>query len=973
MEDESINILEHFLFPWIIQDPRKSDYGIDLEVIIAEINQPISPEHFHIQLKSQKKIQISNNRISYPMPTKSLQTYEQMYDPVYIVLCDLNTKKLYWVNAQEEICRLNIKNPDWRDQKSNTIYFHLPNTEFSREILKKDVIETRKRLIIKNSIKIREEDSSSQIIYELEIQTLRENIISGKIEINEPIQKDLVLADLSLLYSYSLNPEEKQKFIDNLKETINLYNNIIDSHEIDDSILLSQIYNTIGVLLFNLSKFEDEKNNIESSIQSVLKAKQSLNTHENPFFNFIIHNNLGVLYQDLYKIEPQLEYAKKIIDCFSQLLDIKTIELPNEIRHFIGIGLAEGYVKLAKYENFGVNIKKSIQICEKIIQDVQFKKYSEYRAKIYITLCKLCILLIDVNYEIRKKTEDISENKRFALLSIKYSKLALNYFVINKNSHGIWISKYLLAKNYFILAQIENPIKNIKYAIKLLKNTLLFLKNEKNQELIAECEMNLGVYYRFLLIHEVKKEYFENSIKLLNSSLKVWELRKTPMEYANSNHNLGKLLSARGLIESSKSDLNLAIEHFNNALRGYLLINNSERIASIYFDISDCYAKLADMGINRLQNYEFAINFLKMSLDFYTFNDFPYHYATIYLNLGTNYLAFYIEKNERKYLNLALESNNEALQVFTPQNYPSDYGKIQFNLGSYYKLLASLENKKENLEKAINCYGESIKYRTLKSDPIRFGKGNLEIGETYIELLRIEEKQEYFEEAIKAFLMAERVYDKRRYEQLYIHGQIKLVFLYNGLSKFTDFDINFKKLIGVLEILVEYYLLKKDQKNFGEFLELLIKIYIIYASNKHNSKIYENSITKLTRFLKLAEKLNDYESKMKLLNSLGVILRRLADIENKEQNLKNAINYFEKALISKNFDSKDYPIIEYNLGSTSFELYKLNKDRVILEKAKNAYDESLKYINKDEFSEAHQNMLNDLKVINLEMTKPKSD
>lgn len=52
MEDKSFNIIRTFLEPWLIYDFRELDYGIDLFIRIAEVDKPVSPENFQIQLKS---------------------------------------------------------------------------------------------------------------------------------------------------------------------------------------------------------------------------------------------------------------------------------------------------------------------------------------------------------------------------------------------------------------------------------------------------------------------------------------------------------------------------------------------------------------------------------------------------------------------------------------------------------------------------------------------------------------------------------------------------------------------------------------------------------------------------------------------------------------------------------------------------------------------------------------------------------
>src|SRR5271157_5420990 len=92
MEDTSFIIIERFLLPWVCNDLTRSDYGIDLSVVLAEKGRPVSSDCFQVQLKSVKRAKIYHNKIPYPLFSKSLLTYENIDNPVFIVLCDLSSE-----------------------------------------------------------------------------------------------------------------------------------------------------------------------------------------------------------------------------------------------------------------------------------------------------------------------------------------------------------------------------------------------------------------------------------------------------------------------------------------------------------------------------------------------------------------------------------------------------------------------------------------------------------------------------------------------------------------------------------------------------------------------------------------------------------------------------------------------------------------------------------------------------------------
>jgi len=123
MEEESERIFKNTIpSEWIVRK-IPSDYGIDYEVEIVE-NEMVTGKRFWVQLKSRKTIVVnSQNSISYSADTKLLNYALSCDFPLLLVLVDLKNEMIYWLPLQDEITfNLQLKNPYWKNQETNTVY-----------------------------------------------------------------------------------------------------------------------------------------------------------------------------------------------------------------------------------------------------------------------------------------------------------------------------------------------------------------------------------------------------------------------------------------------------------------------------------------------------------------------------------------------------------------------------------------------------------------------------------------------------------------------------------------------------------------------------------------------------------------------------------------------------------------------------------------------------------------------------------
>ena len=128
MEEKSERIFKNAIpSEWIVRK-IPSDYGIDYEVEIVE-SEMVTGKRFWVQLKSRETIVlILKNHISYSVDTKLLNYALSCDFPLLLVLVDLKTEMIYWLPLQDEITfNLQLKNSNWKNQETNTVYIPKDN------------------------------------------------------------------------------------------------------------------------------------------------------------------------------------------------------------------------------------------------------------------------------------------------------------------------------------------------------------------------------------------------------------------------------------------------------------------------------------------------------------------------------------------------------------------------------------------------------------------------------------------------------------------------------------------------------------------------------------------------------------------------------------------------------------------------------------------------------------------------------
>jgi len=940
MEEDSINILKLFLSPWIAYDLRVSDYGIDIFVRISEINEPVSPDTFHIQLKSTNQISRSGNTISYSIKTKNLLTFEPMYEPVFVCLCDLSSKKLYWVDAHQEISRLNREKENWREQETNTIYFQLPDAEYTQDKLKEIVIVARKRLLIEQLSQFSEDPSFQQMMLQKEIDDLIEDTLSGKLKLKEHFYQDYVIANLKVIKIINTEPSKKDELVQEINEAVNLFEKVIKNKSKFSQYEIYLALQSKATLLFLLSYYQDKTQNINKAIEASKDSLSFIELSENPLEYYIQCLNIGIYYSMLYEMDSNKEYLKEQITFLSK---IEQEVIPNEAYFISKLHLALAHTKLI--EDSKDNLTKAIEINEKALELISFKENPHLFGIFNFELGRIYF------QKAIKKREYI---KNEAPIAINYLQESLKFYAPETDRWGYALIKLFLGKLYIALAEIENSLEKMKIALEHLSEALNIYQKEHSLENIADTQLELGIVYRGLYKFERESEHSKKSIIMFKDALEVWTVDKDPISYALIQKNFGMLYSNLAEVEETEENISKSVDFLNNALKVYSYESHPERFAATHVSLAEAYMILAEKMIDFKENFMKARNHLLKSLEIYTLDDYPYDYATAKLNLGCALLGLTSNEDGEQNCLIALSSLEESLTVFTIEAFPQDFAKVQLNLGTCFNILADFKERNSNLKKAISHYKESLKIRTIESNPLKYGKTNEYIGNTYGLLYEEEKEVEYLEKGIVHYSNALKVFTKGKFPLTFVILNYQISILYSKFPGIENQNGLLKKSIGhLVDALTTVISLNKEDL-LEKILDLLIFSSGNYLKTKRSKKQCVYIIKLFQKLHKMVQGLENKDFVLKITNFLGIAHHIYGEIERNPKIIKLAIEYYESLLSLLKKKSVSYPRILYNIGFSYQSISKITGKNEDTKNALKYYQDSLKYLQEEKDSELIQ-------------------
>ena len=227
----------------------------------------------------------------------------------------------------------------------------------------------------------------------------------------------------------------------------------------------------------------------------------------------------------------------------------------------------------------------------------------------------------------------------------------------------------LIIVNHLEEKQRENEFRNkiktsLDYAERLMKRTkyedaLIVYNNlsseisEKNDPFYGKLNFNLGMCHWRLSEKSNNEKNMLNSIYAFMEALKIYTIKKYPLDYATTQNNIGLLYSELAEIRDTEENLKKTVQAYKEALK------------------------------------------------IYTIKKYPLDYATTQSNLGVAYAQFSYIRDIEGNLKKAVQGFKEALKFFTIEKYPLTHKRIMSNIEKIKVMKKFYDSLPEKNRKAI--------------------------------------------------------------------------------------------------------------------------------------------------------------------------------------------------------------------------------------------------------------------------------
>ncbi len=370
-----------------------------------------------------------------------------------------------------------------------------------------------------------------------------------------------------------------------------------------------------------------------------------------------------------------------------------------------------------------------------------------------------------------------------------------------------------LGKVYLKLASVNDPLTYVGKAIEAFKRALQTSSNWHSPQRSASLWSNLGESYAFLAKISKNSGNWKKAIAAYREALKNQSEDSVNFNCSHVQLKLGQALFAlaeyEDQIENCKSALYINQEVFRGINSPTLLPEHGEALNQMgcayyvlavaeTFKSGDQLPKLAyeelatstDFGKipewytiarsdpesdsislakveEKSWNCRQAMDMFHKALEIYSLEQHPQTYASIRLNLGNVYLAYYETDYNLSNLENAIYAYQEAAELWNHQNEPLVYANCMNCLGNAYQRMARFEAKVENSKRAIEAYETALKICTYERFPLNYGIFQNNIKNACYLWAEEENNVDTYKKVFEACEEALKVFTKRKFPKMY--------------------------------------------------------------------------------------------------------------------------------------------------------------------------------------------------------------
>lgn len=380
--------------------------------------------------------------------------------------------------------------------------------------------------------------------------------------------------------------------------------------------------------------------------------------------------------------------------------------------------------------------------------------------------------------------------------------------------------------------------------------------------------MALGLTYLLLSDYENERENILSGLVEFDEAEKIAKSIPDNNELAEIESNKGFVFYKLAHIEDSIHNLDVASQHYLNALDILKDTDESQKKVRLYYNLANTY--LLSNDISKVKD---ALTYFEKALELKDKTEDKKIIGLIYHGMGVvNFSLGKLEQNVQKrqeYFENAAKNFEESLNYFDPDDL-LDIASSKSHLGSSLIEIAILTGKKELFDKALENYNAVLEIYKGESDEdyatVLFDIGLLYLNESRLQNLQDDERITFLQKAIDYFEQALPYFPKEDHKGSFIRINYELASCFRELFFVTN-------KVELLEEIKEHLegVIDDIDKNNNPYTYLTSSFYLgeayFYTGNKEKAlEYYEDALDTAKSFDSvLADSIKDVVDRVKSL------------------------------------------------------------------------------------------------------------
>ena len=549
--------------------------------------------------------------------------------------------------------------------------------------------------------------------------------------------------------------------------------------------------------------------------------------------------NLGFIYTMMFKYSGDIRFFDDAVYTYKKIEDSKSLKNNGMLYNLLGYAYALKYDLTGARDDFtfAVNYYDSAMIYDNNVlyfkAYLYLKAYSKTKDDLYFEaslsffnsldidetdILNSIAYLYEIKFSLNKNKEDFDNSLQHYNRALAIDR---DYLYTYANRFNLYKLAYYIFEDVNYFTFVLNDYETLYNEGQLNNNDLL----------CSYINYNMGCFYYYLYMDNLKDDFFEKSLFFLS--------------HTDYNLAVSDLYRIKYIENRSNKYFNLALEYINNNLR--YDVKNFSKKAELYYERYkiEHNNKYFDIA---LENYNYALN-----INIYD--------KTLYYNLA---LLHHIKLIENKFNDYKEAEKN----YLTAIDFDNSYSKAIENLAFLYLFAYSIYNTNDIYNSSLSCYENIITYNPNSLIALE-GLGYLYYLKSYRSDIDNELRYDYIIKSIHYYENA--LFLGAAIDSIYEKFKDAYIVLFNYCSDKVSINEYFDKYIHVL----------KYDRNLAN-KNLFILNNVMYDMDKN-----------IKHLIKAGKCLNSLKMDVSSIKLCGIFFKFLFEITKKSKYGLLAVFYYE--------------------------------------------------------------------------------